>query len=92
MAALIIFFHVALAAGKTTLRVCAGSSCAGRCVGAFEPVRAFRAQAEAPCTRADVTVETVLCMNMCVAPPSLDRFARRPWSPVRARAGAIAAL
>ena len=60
------------AAPTTRLRVCAGSSCSGRCVGAFEPVRAFEAVANAPCSRcADVELETVHCMNMCKRGPNV---------------------
>jgi hypothetical protein len=61
----------ASASAKTTLRVCAGSSCAGRCVGSFEPVSAFQAYAKAPCSRADVEIETVFCMNMCKRGPNV---------------------
>ncbi|KAJ1618706.1 hypothetical protein T492DRAFT_1090737 [Pavlovales sp. CCMP2436] len=53
----------------TKLRVCSGSSCAGRCVGSFEPVRAFEAQADM--FDLDIEVETVFCMNMCKRGPNV---------------------
>lgn len=58
-------------AASTKVRVCAGSSCFGRCVGAFEPVRAFEALAKAPGSEADVEIETVFCMNMCKRGPNV---------------------
>jgi hypothetical protein len=59
---------------RTRLRVCAGSSCSGRCVGSFEPVRAFAAQAELQSLqsgRAPIEVETVFCMNQCKRGPNV---------------------
>lgn len=75
LALLVVLCALAAAASarQCTVRVCAGSSCSGRCVGAFEPSSAFASQvaARAADGYTDVGIEEVFCMNMCKRGPNV---------------------
>ncbi|CAK0819278.1 unnamed protein product [Prorocentrum cordatum] len=56
--------------GGLKLVVCSGSSCEGRCRGAFDALRSFKALAS-EAGPSGIEVEEVFCMNMCKKGPNV---------------------
>lgn len=58
--------------GPTTLRICQGSSCMGKCRGSFDPKKSFEGilSANQDETTAIIHIEEAFCLNQCKRGPN----------------------